>query len=761
MVQSRGETTPSAARKRNPIHTMPQLLLPGMPEGAIRINSAVSRLAKDGQVTWFLGADNYFSHSTGDSAGQNLALATLMANGHARPCQIHQTLGVAPRSLVRWRKQLDTQGASSFYLPRGVRGAAVMTSETSAQCQRLLDEGRSIAASARLAGINDSTLRKAIAAGRVTKTQSIRPGTPPTDSAPSTKSQRSLTDAQAATGIGTACTRADERTAAAFGLADSAITRFEPATDLALGGVLCGLPALCANGLFSGLGRHLTLPKGYYSALHILCVLGFMALCRIRRPEQLRHHPPGELGKTIGLDRAPEVRTLREKIAHMAATGNPGQWMRDLSKTWMENDPAEAAYLYLDGHVRVYHGSDANLPRRYVSRQKLCLRGTTDYWVNDALGRPFFVVSKAITEGLATTLLDDILPELLDSVPGQPTAEQLQADPLLHRFVVIFDREGSHHSLLSRLWEQRVGVITYRKNVTDTWPETEFIETQVPCPGGDTIPMRLAVRETQVTAAKAAPIPVLEVRRLTQSGHQTAIITTARSLASPTIAGRMFSRWCQENYFGYMMQHYDIDGLVEYGSEEIPGATRIINPAWRELDKQIARLTTRLRRHQATLGAAAPPDPDDGHKIAQHATLLETIQTLQAERETLKSSRRATPRKIAIEELPEAERPSQLLPLAKTLTDTVKMIAYRAETALVALLRKHLANEAEARALIRELLVSSADLQPDDASGTLTIRIHRMSSPVHDRAIALLLTDLTTAEFRHPETGHRFIYQLV
>ena len=207
-------------------------------------------------------------------------------------------------------------------------------------------------------------------------------------------------DAAAAQAIGTACTRADERTAAAFGLAQNAATRFEPATDLVLGGVLCGLPALCANGLFSGLGRHLGLPKGYYSALHILCVLGFMALARIRRPEQLRHHPPGELGKTVGLDRVPEVRTLREKIARMAATGNPAQWMRDLSKTWMENDPAEAAYLYLDGHVRVYHGSDAKLPRRYVSRQKLCLRGTTDYWLNDALGRPFFVISKAVTEGL-------------------------------------------------------------------------------------------------------------------------------------------------------------------------------------------------------------------------------------------------------------------------------------------------------------------------------------------------------------------------
>lgn len=154
-------------------------------------------------------------------------------------------------------------------------------------------------------------------------------------------------------------------------------------------------------------------------------------------------------------------------------------------------------------------------------------------------------------------------------------------------------------------------------------------------------------------------------------------------------------------------------------------------------------------------------DPDDGKAIQQRASLLETIQSLQCDRDALKRRRRVTPHKVTVGDLPEAQRPSQLLPLAKTLTDTVKMIAYRAETALVGLLRPHLSNEAEARALIRELFVSSAGLDPNDAAGTLTIRIHRMASPIHDRAIALLLADLTNAGFRHPETGHRFIYQLV
>jgi hypothetical protein len=732
-----------------------------MPDGAIRINPAVSRLNKEGRVTWFVGSDNFFSHPADDAAGHRLALATLMDNGHARPSQISATLGTPRRTLMNWRSQLEKSGAGAFYQPRGVRGGAVLTAEKAAECGRLLGAGESVAAAARLAGVGQSTVRKAVAAGRVKATAAAEPPTAADREPPATKSERSREDAAAAEGMGTACTRAGERTAAAIGLAGGAATRFEPAADVALGGVLCGLPALCANGIFSGLDRHLSLPKGYYTALHILCVLGFMALARIRRPEQLRHQPPGELGKAVGLDRVPEVRTLREKIAILATTGKPGEWMRELSRNWMRDDPQEAGYLYVDGHVRVYHGADAVLPRRYVSRQKLCLRGTTDYWVNDALGRPFFVVSKAVTEGLAATLLEEIIPELLATVPGQPTAGQLAADPLLHRFVVVFDREGSHHSLLSQLWEHRIGAITYRKNVTDIWPESEFMATEVPGPGGETTTMRLATRQSQITARNAPPVPVIEVRRLTPGGHQTAIITTARHLASPVIAGRMFSRWCQENYFGYMMQHYDIDGLIQYGSEDIPGTTRLVNPAWRDLDKQITRLTTQLRKHQARLGAAAPPDPDDTKTIEQRATLLETIQTLQAQRDELKERRHSTPRKVAIADLPEDQRPSQLLPLAKTLTDTIKMIAYRAETALVGLLRPRLANEAEARALIRELFVSSADLAPDDAAATLTIRIHRMASPVHDRAIALLLADLTGADFRHPETGHRFIYQLV
>jgi len=60
---------------------MPKVFLPGMPDGAIRINPTVSQLSKEGHVTWFVSDDNYFSHPAADSAGHHLAMVILIDGG--------------------------------------------------------------------------------------------------------------------------------------------------------------------------------------------------------------------------------------------------------------------------------------------------------------------------------------------------------------------------------------------------------------------------------------------------------------------------------------------------------------------------------------------------------------------------------------------------------------------------------------------------------------------------------------------------------
>ena len=210
---------------------------------------------------------------------------------------------------------------------------------------------------------------------------------------------------------------------AAMGLLQEAPLQFEVADDVPHGGVLCAVPALLAFGLLRHTRERFRLPAGYYPLEIYFLVVSFLALARVGSLEALRYEPPGEWGKLLGLDRVPEVRTLREKLGQLCQPGGQlQQWSQTLSREWMEGSGEAMGAAYVDGHVRVYHGKLTQLPRRYVARERLCLRGTTDYWVNAMDGQPFFAVTQAVDPGLLSVLRQSILPRLKSELPGQPSA---------------------------------------------------------------------------------------------------------------------------------------------------------------------------------------------------------------------------------------------------------------------------------------------------------------------------------------------------
>lgn len=732
----------------------------------MKVGSYVSILKKDGVATYFVGVDNYFSHRMDDTASFRYIIATLLDNRHVRACEVTDVLAIPKRTLMGWGKLLREEGHDAFFRQRKRRSAGVMTPDVILHAQELLNQNCNVAEVARALAINASTLHKAIRRGDLQRpavgTESISEA--PEESvaaaaAPSTRSERSEQDAQAAAELGTACHRVNDRVAAAIGLAGCAVTKHEHCHDVSMGGLLIGVPALLANGLFHGVQKHFTTQlNAFYSVTHMLMTMAFMALGRIKRPEHLRHISPGELGKVLGLDRCPEVKTLRRRLHQYANEGDPAAWMKQLSQYWMSQAPDDAGYLYVDGHVRTYSGAQANLPKRFVSRQRLCLSGTTDYWVNDALGKPFFVVSKTVNEGMGKALLNDIVPQLLESVPDQPTKEQLDEDECLHRFVVIFDRECSNYATFAALWEQRIGAITYRKRVNDLWPESEFSSQKIIDPEGHESEIKLAIRETELTARKQK-MKVLEVRKLRKEGGQTSIICSARRLDMKRIAGAIFSRWCQENYFAYMMEHYDIDGLVQYGAEELESTALVINPAWREAHKEVQKLLGSVRQLQSTLGGKQTWD--SLADLQRQAELLEQLKDKKEALEEAKARRKTHKKRVEVGSLSPEQRPNQLLPLSKMLADCVKMVAFRAETSLVVALKSHLKNADEARAMIRELLVSTADIIPNPESKTLTVQVHRMASPYRDAVCKKLFDDLNKEEFLHPETSFKMVFRLV
>jgi len=579
-----------------------------------------------------------------------------------------------------------------------------------------------------------------------------------------TLSERSLADSQAAMGYGT--TRGLERVLASCGLLIGAELQFVCAEDVPQGGVLCALPALLMEGLLRHTRSFYSLPAGYYPLESIFLYLALLALVRCPSLEQTRYEAPGEWGKLLGLDRLPEVRTLRNKIGILCGQeGRATQWQSRLAQEWMEAgaaaDPQNqgVGLFYVDGHVRVYHGSLGPLPRLYVARQKLLLRGTTDYWVNGLGGQPFFVVTQKIHAGLIAALREQVIPRLLVEAP-QLDAGQL-ADPRALRFTIIFDREGFSPEFFAELNQQRIGFLTYHMYPGPNWPAEEFRTQSVRLHTGQVVERALAERGVQLSNG----LWVREVRERSSEIRQSSILSNDRRLDLTQIGAWMEARWSQENFLKYMREHFGLDRSIEHGTLPLPDSTLVVNPAHRRIDQQIRRQRSQLQRLEAQFGAHTLPPQPTGEQLQSFEQagghLRQKIQAQEALIQELKKQRKQTPRKVPLKELPQAERYRQLCPESKHFIDTIKMIAYRAESALAGEVREHLQREDDARALLRRLFVTPANLRPDYDQRTLLVELHRLGSPLQDAAVAKLCEELTATETKFPTTDLTLIYRQI
>jgi hypothetical protein len=553
----------------------------------------------------------------------------------------------------------------------------------------------------------------------------------------------------------------DARLAASVGdLQEPVAPDFQAVQDVPRGGVLFALPALLVTGLLKTSENFFKLGKGYYGLDSLLIILAFTALVRLKSIEALRYSAPGEWGKLIGLDRIPEVRTLRSKIKQLTQDESPQQWSEALCKDWMQSAPEQASILYIDGHVRVYNGKQTKLPRHHVARQKLCLRATTDYWVNAMDGQPFMVINKAVDPGMIKVIENDILPQLDKTLPAFVSTEKLEADPLLHRFTLVCDRESYSPDYFKRMKALRIACLTYHKYPGENWPEEEFHSYQVTLPSGEQTDYKLAERGHCLSNG----LWVREIRKLTQKGHQTSIIGTDYRTGMILLAVAMFARWSQENFFKYCREHFGLDKLVDYCTEPISETTEVVNPEYRQLDSQIKSSQGKLNRllvRFATLTLDAPIEPDKVEPFLQIKTVCqEEIEAFQEQIKRLKEQRKQISHHIKVKDLPENEQFEQLSTQSKHFIDTIKMIAYRAETAMANLLRETLTRSDEVRSLLRAIYSSEADLIPDHKQGTLTVQLHYLANRSYESAIQKLCDELNTTETLFPRTNLRMIFKL-
>ena len=311
------------------------------------------------------------------------------------------------------------------------------------------------------------------------------------------------------------------------------------------------------------------------------------------------------------------------------------------------------------------------------------------------------------------------------------------------------------------MWGKRIAILTYHKFPKEDWRTEEFATHSVSLAGGQTATMKLAERGTRLSNN----LWLREIRKLSDGGHQTPILTTNFQAPMTTLAASLFARWSQENFFRYMREHYSLDRLMEYGTESIPDAVSVVNPEWRKLDSQIRSKTGPRYRLAAQFGALAlsedPSESELGGFQQRNGQLREEIQSLDLQIEQLKQRRKNTAHHIPVNALPEQDRFTRLRTERKHFIDTLKMIAYRAESSMASLLREHLARgDDDARALLRQIFQTAADLTPDLTANTLTVRLHHLTQAVHDQAIECLCADLNATQTVFPGTSLTLIFKL-
>ena len=568
--------------------------------------------------------------------------------------------------------------------------------------------------------------------------------------------------------MGKACRNVVER--ASLG-AISCPVEFESQVDLQYGGILVTLPALIACGILKGISRF-DLSNVYYTTVQIFLSIAFMVMLRVKQLEQSKSLSCGELGRCLGMDRVPCVQTLRNRLDDFTKVADVNEWSLELSRYWMQ-DEAIDGILYVDGHVNIYYGKSVEMPERYVSRMRLCMSGSTDYRVNGAIGQPYFVVHKTINEGIIKTITGEIIPELDKSVPNQPTAEQLAQNPLLHRYMIVFDREGYSVPFFIELKRKRIAFCTYRKYVKDKWDESEFTAYAVKDTTGETVRMKLAERGVYLTTQKAKGKPregirVREIRILTPSGHQTSIITTDYSLSITNTGIYMFARWCQENFFRYETQSFGIDSLISNTKKSIPDTYTIQNPDYITLNQKHKSISGKLAKQKQKLAEKVMKTTDGeldekqmNKYIRLKAEILQNIELYQCELKAIKQKKKEIPQRIPISE---AEPENGILTAInehKQLMDTIKVIGYRAETALVNQIRPLMRKPEEARSLIRSIYQSNADFVVDKQNNRLCVRLHHSNLAAVDNIIRELCKVLNETETVVPVSKLKLFFSLM
>ena len=753
-----------------------QPVLPLTPAEATPIGPIAALVDKpgEGSVVYVNGLAT-FCFDAGDEVGRRLAAVQLVETEIARPSQVASGFAVTRDTLWRWRCGFAAEGVAGLVPGRpGPTGPIKLTDEVVARIRELERRGWSLAAIGAETGVSTATVRVALgrrrgsvgwearnAAARsqiVVDAESACAGSLVAGEVESTAAAHQFagdTDEQKTAPmlavLADPVPRTDERALARYGLLTEAEPVFTQGARLPLAGLWLVLPALAVTGLLEVFtdtyGR---LRNGFYGLRPVVLTLLFLALLRDPRAEGLTRVTPADLGRLLGLDRAPEVKTLRRKLGELAGYRRGAALQSALAAAHAAARPDAIGYLMIDGHMRAYFGT-RDLQKTHVARLHMAARATAETWVADADGQPAMVVTAAPSSSLAGEI-ERLLPQLRATVGAHRSA------------TLIFDRGGWSPTLLKKIVDAEFDLICWRKGDFEPLVDTDFTEHSfTDADIGVEHAYTLAETTTELDCGKHGGLSLRQIHKRGRDGSQHPLVTSRRDLPAAEIVWRLGGRWRHENYFRYGRTHFALDALDDY-TDKPDDPTRLVpNPAKTDAAAAVTAAEHRLADAETVLAdaisaaAGAAGRPDNHGSATVDAAAVAAVEAAHTRLDQARADRADTPSRVPLATM----RPDARLldEETKLITHAIRMTAYNAETTLARLLREHYPRAAdEARALLREAMRLPGDIHI--TGDTLHLRLDPATAARRSRAIAGLCHELTATETRYPGTDLKIEYSV-
>src|SRR6201987_1629823 len=424
------------------------------PSNTVVINARCSlRMETDQRVIVVAGLPVHHYRAE-DTAAEAYAMVFLVESGFALQTDVARAFGCSVRTVRRNQRRYAQGGMAALGHEAGWRrGRRRISAKRLRHIEQMKSQGMSNRAIAHKLGVTEKAIRKQVGPtrGAASRQLGLPEIAPPKKRSPSAAPPPANDDEPVPKSLDRdASNRTFDRQLAYLGLLKDAAPLFRDGSSIPGAGVLLALPCLVESGLLR-ISRKLygEIGPAFYGLRTTLLTLLLMALLRIKRPEHLKERDPAAFGRLLGLDRAPEVKTLRLRLTCLAARHCAEQLGTELARVRVDRRGHLMGFLYIDGHVRAYHGQRSISSNAYVARRHLAMPASTDYWINDSSGDPLLVITGEVDAAL-TKAMPGLLREVREVVGER-------------KVTIVFDRGGWSPKLFAAMIKSGFDVLTYRK----------------------------------------------------------------------------------------------------------------------------------------------------------------------------------------------------------------------------------------------------------------------------------------------------------